>query len=94
MDMCTHAHYVPYTQSYSAGLILQLGDHPQKPQKLDLSKISHYMVLLMCIFFLSSSGKLSIVTPSGKIAAMNKSSCFKMALWLAIYNEFFVKKVS
>ena len=44
--------------------------------------------------FISSSGKLSIVIPSGKNAMMNKSACFMMALWLAVYNEFFVKRVS
>ena len=38
VDARTHAHYAPYDQVYLAGLILQLGDHPQKSWKLDPSK--------------------------------------------------------
>ena len=30
VDARIHAHYAPYDQVYLAGLILQLGDHPQK----------------------------------------------------------------
>ena len=44
MDVCTHAHYD--NRAYFGGLISQLGDHWQKPRKLDPSKISHYTVVL------------------------------------------------
>lgn len=50
----------------------------------------YVFVLYSC----SSSGKLNVITPSGRNAAMSKSSCLKMALWLAVYNEFFTKNVS
>jgi len=43
---------------------------------------------------LSSNGQLNIVTPSGDTHPMTKSACFRMVLWLCIYNEFFAKKVS
>ena len=42
----------------------------------------------------SSSAQLNITTPSGKSATMKKAPCFKMALWLAAYHEFFAKNVS
>jgi len=39
-----------------------------------------------------SNGQLNIVTPSGDTHPMTKSACFRMVLWLCIYNEFFAKK--
>lgn len=63
-----------------------------------LQKKSETLILFDCTWFdcifISSSGKLNVVTPSGKTAAMNKCACFKMALFLATYNEFFIKNVS
>lgn len=49
---------------------------------------------LICLYPVSSNGILNVVTPSGKNVAMNKFACFKVALWLAVYNEFFIKNVS
>lgn len=51
-------------------------------------------VLYICIYSSSSSAVFNVVTPSGKQATMKKAACFKMALWLASYNEFFAKSVS
>ena len=48
----------------------------------------------VCVYSSSSSAQLNIVTPSGKPAIMKKASCFKMALWLVTYHEFFAKSVS
>ena len=50
--------------------------------------------LLSFLYSSSSSAQLNIVTPSGKPAIMKKASCFKMALWLVTYHEFFAKSVS
>lgn len=52
------------------------------------------MHALICLYLVSSNGILNVVTPSGKNVTMNKFACFKMALWLAAYNEFFIKNVS
>ena len=54
-------------------------------------------VIDVCYFIFSSSSSSAVfpvVTTTGRQTSMKKLACFKMALWLAAYNEFFVKGVS
>ena len=49
----------------------------------------------ICVWCSSnSSAVFNVVTSTGRQTTMKRSACFKMALWLAAYNEFFAKGVS
>jgi len=55
------------------------------------------MCMTLLLFFVcssSSSAVFPVITSTGRQTSMKKLACFKMALWLAAYNEFFVKGVS
>ena len=56
-------------------------------------KTDNVFVCLFVCFLHSSSGTLNVTIPSGCAAMMKKSDCFRMAMWLAICNEFYLKKV-
>ena len=50
--------------------------------------------MLLHIFFSCNGDTISITSPSGSVVAWKRADCFRMALWLAIYNEFYSKNVS